>query len=58
MFGMQAPQLTAGIKNWQTKYANNRQGNNMVKGEDFDIVNGVAYFYRIWDVKKMMFQTM
>ncbi|MTK52001.1 TonB-dependent receptor [Paludibacter sp.] len=58
MFGMQAPQLIAGIQNWQAKYANNRTSNQMVKGEDFDMVNGTAYFYRIWDPKKEMYQTM
>lgn len=56
MFGMKAGPLIAGITNWQQKYANNRTGNDMVKGEDFDIVNGVAYFYRIWDPIKEMYQ--
>ena len=56
MFGMKAGPLTAGITNWLQKYANNRTGNQMIKGEDFDIVNGVAYFYRIWDPIKEMYQ--
>jgi len=56
MFGMKAGPLTAGITNWLEKYANNRTSNQMIKGEDFDIVNGVAYFYRIWDPIKEMYQ--
>ena len=56
MFGMKAGPLTTGITNWLQKYANNRKGNQMIKGEDFDIVNGVAYFYRIWDPIKEMYQ--
>lgn len=56
MFGMKAGPLTAGITNWLQKYANNRTGNQMIKGEDFEIVNGVAYFYRIWDPIKEMYQ--
>lgn len=58
MFGMQAPDLIAGIQNWQAKYANNRKSNEMVLGEDFELKNGVAYFYRIWDPKEIMYQTM
>ncbi len=56
LFGMKAGPLAAGITNWQQKYANNRKGNEMIKGEDWDIVNGVAYFYRIWDPIKVMYQ--
>jgi TonB-linked SusC/RagA family outer membrane protein len=58
MFGMQAPQLIAGIQNWEANYSKNRTSNQMIKGEDFDVVNGVAYFYRIWDPIKIMYQTM
>jgi TonB-linked SusC/RagA family outer membrane protein len=56
MFGMKQDILTAGITNWKQKYANNRKGNQMIKGEDWDIVNGVAYFYRLWDPVKEMYQ--
>jgi TonB-linked SusC/RagA family outer membrane protein len=58
MFGMQAPQLIAGIQNWEANYSKNRTSNQMIKGQDFDIVNGTAYFYRIWDPIKIMYQTM
>lgn len=54
IFGMELPKLRDGIANWKAKYANNRKGNEMVKGEDFDVIDGVAYFYRVWDVKKLM----
>lgn len=58
MFGMQAPQLITGIQNWEANYSKNRTSNQMIKGQDYDIVNGTAYFYRIWDPVKIMYQTM
>jgi TonB-linked SusC/RagA family outer membrane protein len=58
MFGMQAPQLIAGIQNWEANYSKGRTSNQMIKGEDFDIVGGNAYFYRIWNPVKIMYQTM
>ena len=58
MFGMQAPQLIAGIQNWEANYSKGRTSNQMVKGQDFDFINGTAYFYRIWDPVKIMYQTM
>lgn len=56
MFGMKAPQLMAGITNWIEKYSHNRTSDNMIKGEDFEILNGVTYFYRLWDPVDVMYQ--
>ena len=56
MFGMKAQPLMAGIRNWQQNYANNRKGDNMVMGEDFEILDGVTYFYRLWDPVDVMYQ--
>lgn len=49
VFGMKFPQLITGITNWKDKYANNRTSNEMVYGEDWEIINGQAYFYRVWN---------
>lgn len=56
MFGMKAPQLMAGITNWIDKYSHNRKSNNMIYGEDFEILDGVTYFYRLWDPVDIMYQ--
>lgn len=56
MFGMKAGPLTAGITKWQQNYANNRKGKEMILGEDFEIISGVPYFYRLWDPIKEMYQ--
>lgn len=57
-FGMLLSNLIPGIKNWEEKYAGKRKGIEMVPGEDFVLgtsTNGQpTYFYRVWDVKKMM----
>lgn len=55
-FGMLYKTLLPGIINWKEKYANNRTSNEMVYGEDWEIINGRAYFYRIWDPHKVMLQ--
>jgi len=49
LFGMYFPQLISGITNWKEKYANNRKGNEMVYGEDWELIDGQAYFYRVWN---------
>ena len=56
MFGMKAGPLIAGITKWQSQYANNRKGKGMILGEDFDIIGGVPYFYRLWDPIEEMYQ--
>lgn len=53
-FGMLYKTLLPGVLNWQKNYANNRQGNNMVYGEDWEIIDQRAYFYRVWDPHKEM----
>jgi len=58
MFGALPDPLVAGINKWKANYANNRKSNDMVLGEDFDLINGVPHFYRVWDVKQIMLQTM
>lgn len=57
-FGMSYAKTLAGIKNWKAKYANNRTSNEMIPGEDFDLptANDPALFYRVWDVKDIMFK--
>ena len=52
-FGMNLVKLRDGIINWKSKYAG-KNGNAMVKGEDWDIdaVDGRAYFFKVWDPKK------
>lgn len=49
VFGMSFPQLIKGITTWKEKYANNRKGNEMVYGEDWEMIGDQAYFYRIWN---------
>lgn len=49
VFGMYFPQLIKGITTWKEKYANNRKSNEMVYGEDWEMINGQAYFYRVWN---------
>ncbi len=50
-FGMNYKTLLPGIVNWKEKYASTRsdQDKNMVFGEDFDVIGGKLYFYRVWD---------
>ncbi|MEM8521337.1 TonB-dependent receptor [Flavobacterium sp. PL12] len=55
-FGMNYKTLLPGIINWQQKYAATRSSNdkNMILGEDFDVIGGKEYFYRVWDPHKEM----
>ncbi|MGZ3850430.1 MAG: SusC/RagA family TonB-linked outer membrane protein [Flavisolibacter sp.] len=53
-FGMQLSTLRDGIANWQKNYASTNTGSEMIKGQDFDFVNGRVYFYKVWDPKKVM----
>ncbi|MCC8199942.1 MAG: TonB-dependent receptor [Tannerellaceae bacterium] len=55
-FGMQHDILLAGIKNWKANYAGSRSTKNkeMIYGEDWEIIDGRAYTYRIWDPHKEM----
>ena len=58
LFGMDLNKLIDGIQNWKDKYAGSRNSDEMVLGEDFDMTDStIPYFYRIWDVKKMMLRT-
>ena len=64
-FGMNYKTLLPGIINWKEKYAATRNPNdkNMILGEDFDVIGGREYFYRIWDphaemLKKNSIQTL
>lgn len=54
LFGMYFNRLIPGIENWLSKYADNRTSDELVLGEDWEIIGGQAYFYRIWDPKKIM----
>ncbi len=55
-FGMYHDKLLAGIKNWREKYSSSRSFNNkeMIYGEDWEIIDGRAYTYRVWDPNKEM----
>lgn len=57
-FGMQLKTLLSGIQTWEEKYKNTNTGMEMIKGQDFDIINNIFYFYKVWDVNKIMFRTM
>lgn len=48
-FGMDFATLLPGIKRWKENYASNRKSKEMVYGEDWEIINSRAYFYRLWD---------
>ncbi len=52
-FGMNLVKLRNGVIKWKEKYQG-KNGNEMVKGEDWDIdpVDGRAYFLKVWDPKK------
>lgn len=56
-WGAYHKQTLVGVRRWKEQYAANRDPMdlNMVYGEDFENVNGTTYFYRIWDVEKLMF---
>ncbi len=56
VFGMTASTLIPGIERWLSNFKNNRDGDKMVMGEDFDVVNGRINFFRIWDPVAVMFQ--
>ena len=55
-FGMNYKTLLPGIINWKANYASTRNKNdkNMILGEDFDVIGGREYFYRIWDPHQEM----
>ena len=55
-FGMNYKTLLPGIINWKANYAATRSKNdkNMILGEDFDVIGGKEYFYRIWDPHQEM----
>lgn len=55
IFGQNYSILLDGIKNWKEKYENNRTSREMVYGEDWEIKNGVPYFYRVWDANKELY---
>lgn len=46
-----------GVIRWKEKYESQRDPMdlNMVYGEDWENINGTTYFYRVWDVEKLMF---
>jgi TonB-linked SusC/RagA family outer membrane protein len=53
-FGMYHDVLLPKIVEWKQKYAGNRQSNEMIYGEDWEIIGGRAYTYRVWDPHKEM----
>ena len=53
-FGMLYKTLLPGVRKWKEQYANNRTSNEMVYGEDWDVIDGRYYFYRLWDPHKEM----
>ncbi|MWB95442.1 SusC/RagA family TonB-linked outer membrane protein [Flavobacterium sp. GA093] len=64
-FGMNYKTLLPRIIEWKEKYGSTRSSNdkNMILGEDFDVIGGREYFFRIWDphaemLKKNAIQTL
>jgi len=55
-FGMNYKTLLPGIIKWKEQYAATRNSGdrNMILGEDFEIIGGKEYFYRVWDPHKEM----
>lgn len=53
-FGMNFNTLLAGVQKWKKEYANNRTSNEMVYGEDWEIIDKRMHFYRVWDPHKEM----
>ncbi|MGL5317281.1 MAG: SusC/RagA family TonB-linked outer membrane protein [Bacteroidales bacterium] len=53
-FGMVFKDMLPKIQDWKQKFPNGKKGSEMVYGEDWEIVNGRAYFYRIWDPHQEM----
>lgn len=55
-FGMYHDVLLPGIIKWKEKYASSRSFDNkeMIYGEDWEIIDGRAYTYRVWDAHKEM----
>ena len=55
-FGMDLLKLRQGIINWKQQYAKTNTGQEMIKGQDWDVDpgSGVTYFYKVWDPKKEM----
>ncbi|UFH34455.1 SusC/RagA family TonB-linked outer membrane protein [Flavobacterium acetivorans] len=55
-FGMNYKTLLPGIINWKEKYASSRSSSdkNMILGEDFEVIGGREYFYRVWDPHQEM----
>ncbi|MBF7091918.1 TonB-dependent receptor [Flavobacterium sp. ALJ2] len=54
-FGANYSTMLPKIKEWKEKYANNRTSNEMVYGEDWEIINGTPHFYRVWDANKELY---
>lgn len=55
-FGMFHDKLLTGIKRWKENYASSRNSKNkeMIYGEDWEIIDGRAYTYRVWEPHKEM----
>lgn len=53
-FGMVFKDMLPKIQEWKQKYPNGKSGKEMTYGDDWEVVNGRAYFYRIWDPHKEM----
>lgn len=55
-FGMYHDTLLPGIINWKEKYGSSRSNKDMsmIYGEDWEIIGGRAYTYRVWDAHKVM----
>lgn len=53
-FGMSFKVLLPKIQEWKQKFPKGKSGSEMVYGEDWEIINNRAYFYRVWDPHKEM----
>ncbi|MEO7044036.1 MAG: SusC/RagA family TonB-linked outer membrane protein, partial [Ferruginibacter sp.] len=55
-FGMNMVKLRAGILKWEQTYSKTNSGLEMTKGQDWDIDpdDGRAYFFKVWNPKKVL----
>ena len=56
-FGMYYDTIGPGIENWFNKYQGNLSNPVYKYGEDWEIINGTPYYYRVSDPNKEIFKT-
>lgn len=54
-FGMNHDVLLAGIQKWKERHGSkSHKDTNMVYGDDWEVIGGRAYTYRVWEPHKVM----